>query len=209
MRWMSHVANAAENAAENAAMQQKMQWKMQQCSRKCSDAAEQTSCHILPHLTTSHHISPHLATSCHILPHLATSCHILPHLTTSHHISPHLTTSCHISPHLTTNLFCHIFFTTFGCVLRHRDNSPALSSTCSLLENATAAFEIRMWMHIVVCLAFGLSLSNPEIMTRLSPFLKDDTVVTCGKLLLNAACPNTALCSAIRLIFGSICFNCP
>jgi hypothetical protein len=111
------------------------------------------------------------------------------HLTTSYHILPHLTTSYHILPHLAANLFYHFSFTTFGCVLRHRDNSPALSSKCSLLENATAAFEIRMWTCIVVHLAFGLSLSDPEIMMRLSPFLKDDTVVTCGKLLLNAACP--------------------
>jgi len=38
-------------------------------------------------------------------------------------------------------------------------------------------------------LIFGLWRSNPEIMIRLSPFLKDDTVVTCAKLLLNAGCP--------------------
>jgi hypothetical protein len=104
-------------------------------------------------------------------------------------MNKHLTTSYHILPHLTTNLFYYIFFTTFGYVLRHRDNTPALSSICSLLENATATFEIRMWIFIVDYRVFGLSLSNPEIMIRLSPFLEDDTVVPCGKLLLNAACP--------------------
>jgi hypothetical protein len=74
----------------------------------------------------------------------------------------------------------------------------------SLLENATATFEIRLWISIVMLsiLYSDFLLSNPEIMIRLSPFLKDDTVVTCGKLILNAACPSTLFQSDVIMEHG-------
>jgi hypothetical protein len=94
-----------------------------------------------------------------ILLHSTTFYHILPHLTTSYHILPHSTTLCHILPHLSESCHKRIWLATFTT-----RSLPCVQQASS--EKATAAFEFRMWMHIVQHLAFGLSRSNPQIMTR-------------------------------------------
>jgi hypothetical protein len=99
-------------------------------------------------------------TTCKILPHSATFYHILPHLTTSHHILPHSATFHHIPPHLSESYHKRTWLATFTT-----GSLPCVQWASS--EKATAAFEFRMWMCIVQCLAFGLSRSNPQIMTRL------------------------------------------
>jgi hypothetical protein len=95
----------------------------------------------------------------HFLPHTKFY-YILPHFTTSYHILPHLTTSYHILPHSSESYHkrtCLATFTTRFLLCVQQASS----------EKATAAFEFRMWMHIVEHLAFGLSRSNPQIMIRL------------------------------------------
>jgi hypothetical protein len=118
---------------------------MQQRSRKCSGKFY----HIPPHSTTFYCILPHSATFCHILLHSTTFYHILPHSVTFCHILPHSATFNRISPQ--EDMACDIY-----------DTIQQASS-----EKATAAFEFRMWTFIVLCLLFGLSRSNPEIMMRL------------------------------------------
>jgi hypothetical protein len=126
-------------------MQQKMQWKMWQCSRKCSRKYSKRFLH--------HHIFYHMQNS-------TAFYHILPHLTTSYHILPHSATFCHIPPHLSESHHKRTWLATFTTrfLLRVQQASS---------EKATAAFEFRMWMHIVRHFVFRLSRSDPEIMTRL------------------------------------------
>ena len=71
---------------------------------------------------------------------------------------------------------------------------PASACVCLFLfvsrGHLSASRQSRQKVDIISYLAFGLSRSDPEIMTGLSPLLKDDTEVICGKLLLNAGCPS-------------------
>jgi hypothetical protein len=80
--------------------------------------------------------------------------HILLHSTTFYYILLHSTTFYHILPHLSESYHKRTWLATFTTQF-------LLSVQWASSEKATAAFEFRMWMHIVEHLVFGLSRSNP------------------------------------------------